>query len=255
MAGALPVLVFHPIELVKFRWQVYDKDTKIRPDYKNYRQAFLSIYRQSGITGLYAGVTPNVFGSAVAWGGYFFIYDKLKSYNSSQTFLNAVGAGCIVQALTNPIWVVKTQCCLQYERAHRPVSSVIKEIARKRGAAGFYRGFVPGLANTLHGGIQMSVYELLKRLNPLGSGRAADALNGGVSKAITMIILYPITTVKVRLQEQHRENSRMLETIRDIYRQHGIPGFYRGLPLQLMRQPFAAGLTFLIWEEWKRKYS
>lgn len=276
VAGAVVPAVFHPIELIKFRWQVYDKDTSIRPQYKSYKHAITSIYKQSKLSGLYAGVAPNIIGSSLAWGSYFYLYDKFKtnsiSKNShsenSQSFLHSklvnnsfthgFAAGLITQSFTNPFWVVKTQCCLQYTEKPKSMFQVTSDIYKNRGVQGFYRGFVPGLANTVHGGVQMFAYETLKSVNPSKNNWFADISNGFVSKVFVTCLLYPITTVKVRLQEQHKEakvvgGSRVV--IKRIYKQWGITGFYRGLGIQLIRQPLATGLTFLIYEWWKRTFS
>ena len=216
---------------------MYDKDTSIRPEYKSYRHALTSIYKQSNLRGLYNGVTPNIVGSTIAWGSYFLLYDKFKTYSpNSSAFFNGFLAGLLTQCITNPFWVVKTQCCLQYENKPKTVIQVTKEIFDKRGVQGFYRGFVPGMFNTVHGGVQMGVYEWIKQKNPLKNQISADLLNGGFSRVVTTCLLYPITTVKVRLQEQHRDSSKIREVVPRIYEQHGVSGFYRGLGIQLIQK-------------------
>lgn len=282
VAGAVVPAVFHPIELIKFRWQVYDKNTSIRPQYNSYKHAITSIYKQSKFSGLYAGVTPNIIGSSLAWGSYFFIYDKLKQLQfSEQTANNLVNtspvntiqktpftssllnnsfshgfiAGLITQTFTNPFWVIKTQACLNYSSKQKTTAQITKEIYKKRGFAGFYKGFIPGLANTVHGGVQMWAYEELKKLNPIKNSYGGDMVNGFFAKVFTVCLLYPISTVKVRLQEQHSEEKKVRVVVSRIFEQHGVQGFYRGLAIQLLRQPLATGMTFLLYEWWKRTFS
>merc|ERR1711981_104827 len=109
------------MDLVKFRYQVFDKNSLVRPSYTSYYDAFKQIYRADGLRGLYNGASSNILGSGLAWGGYFFLYERLKqskifgnTTSTSTEFLNGVAAGFGVQVVTNPIWVVKTRCCLQY---------------------------------------------------------------------------------------------------------------------------------------------
>lgn len=43
------------------------------PQYRSLTGAFVTIFRQEGVRGLYKGVTPNVWGSGSAWGFYFLL--------------------------------------------------------------------------------------------------------------------------------------------------------------------------------------
>lgn len=43
------------------------------PQYRGLGSAFVTIFRQEGIKGLYKGVTPNAWGSGSAWGFYFLL--------------------------------------------------------------------------------------------------------------------------------------------------------------------------------------
>ena len=75
---------------------------------------------------------PSMIGAAASWGLYFPIYngitDNLKEYRNNevpayQYFFSGCLAGSAVLTLTNPIWVTKTQQCLQ-ERVFRLKFSV-----------------------------------------------------------------------------------------------------------------------------------
>lgn len=43
------------------------------PQYRGLTSAFITIFRQEGVRGLYKGVTPNIWGSGSAWGFYFML--------------------------------------------------------------------------------------------------------------------------------------------------------------------------------------
>lgn len=50
-----------------------DGRTAKAPQYRGLVSAFITIFRQEGLRGLYKGVTPNVCGSGSAWGFYFLL--------------------------------------------------------------------------------------------------------------------------------------------------------------------------------------
>lgn len=54
-------------------FSVNDGRTTTTPQYRGLASAFITIFRQEGLSGLYKGVTPNVCGSGSAWGFYFLL--------------------------------------------------------------------------------------------------------------------------------------------------------------------------------------
>ena len=136
--GLASVLLTHPLELVKVRFQVDDlrkaknvsspafSAHNYRPIYKGLTDAFRAIYRSGGVCGLYGGVTPSLIGSGSAWGLYFLVFNGLKSRHLENAgvqrdltlgehFLFACQTGLFTLTVTNPIWVAKTRLCLRYE--------------------------------------------------------------------------------------------------------------------------------------------
>eukprot|EP00478_Filoreta_tenera_P000902 GABV01000908.1.p1 GENE.GABV01000908.1~~GABV01000908.1.p1 ORF type:complete len:179 (+),score=42.58 GABV01000908.1:252-788(+) len=98
--------------------------------------ALKQIHTRSGIRGLFAGLSPAVIGSSVAWGAYFWTYSIAKSWirnsrhsiipgangdlfevptplTATETFLASSGAGALCALVTNPIWVIKTNMQLK----------------------------------------------------------------------------------------------------------------------------------------------
>jgi solute carrier family 25 (mitochondrial folate transporter), member 32 len=112
LAGGTSAAIFHPLELIKIRFQVnefskpkllnYDLINKIkpktviktetkskvnqaavyRPSYKNIIDSIFKIYKtENGLRGLYRGVVINTLASGTAWGSYFLVYNTLKQNN------------------------------------------------------------------------------------------------------------------------------------------------------------------------------
>lgn len=185
IAGAVAVLMLHPFDVIKTRLQVQDSFKGPLPPYKGTWDAVKSIARHEGLGGFYAGLTPSLVGSGVAWGAYFYMYEGMKKFymrrqNTEQLsatwhLLSAAQAGAVVCMLTNPIWVVKTRLALQggallggssvpSVRYTGFVDALVK-VWREEGIRGYYKGLGPSLVlQTTHGAVQFAIYEELKWL-------------------------------------------------------------------------------------------
>merc|ERR1712018_946798 len=220
IGGASAAALLHPLDLVKYRYQVDDKSS-IRPKYTSLFRSFLEIKRQDGIRSLWSGASPNIYGNLLAWGGYFYIYESLKDQypeNNKHLFTNAYLAGVCTLLLTNPFWVVKTQCCLQYSsKTLETPSTVIKRLWNKEGIKGFYRGLLPGFVNCFHGAIQFTVYDTLKLyLAEYDSPIITGFTLGMLSKSIATTIMYPVQTIRARQQDQHRHYENLQDCLKSI---------------------------------------
>lgn len=102
--------------------------------------------------------------------------------------LAASEAGVLTLLMTNPIWVVKTRLCLQYDnkadasnvKIYRGMIDGLHKIYRTEGFRGLYsvslqlpcdyyvkltfslQGFVPGILGVSHGALQFMTYEEMK---------------------------------------------------------------------------------------------
>jgi len=199
--GVVSTLVCHPLDLIKVRFQVYEghalANPKVaRPQYRGMLHAGLTIVKADGISGLYAGIVPNLVGGGAAWGLYFLFYNAAKNFirgdadralTWSENMLCACQSGVVTLGITNPIWVTKTRLCLQYERLrlkklgqlpssssssassssasslYSGMTNALAQIYRQEGVKGLYRGFVPGLFGVSHGVIQFTAYEEMKK--------------------------------------------------------------------------------------------
>lgn len=196
--GAFSTALFHPLDLIKIRWQVYENAPlkhllkvstssshapDYRPKYKSILDTISTVYKsEQGIRGLYRGVVINTMASGSAWGIYFFLYNGLKNYHvasnkssSSQLStgnytLYATMASVTTICLTNPLFLIKTRMCLQYTNQTNSTKVVkyknsldaLLVLLKTDGILGLYKGILPGLFGTLNGTIQMVCYESLK---------------------------------------------------------------------------------------------
>uniref|UniRef100_A0A0X3PTF1 Mitochondrial folate transporter/carrier n=1 Tax=Schistocephalus solidus TaxID=70667 RepID=A0A0X3PTF1_SCHSO len=172
-------------------------------------------------------------------------------------------SGCLVLSVTNPLWVVKTRMCLQYETLGKPRVPPLTTwgnlvlIWRLEGMKGMYRGMVPGVIGVSNGAIQFLLYEEMRNFyNGTYFQRRIDTHLSSVeyltiailSKAVAVATTCPYQVVRSRLQDQHRRYAGLMDVINTVWRYEGLFGFYKGLVPSIIRTAPACGITFLVYE-------
>eukprot|EP00939_MAST-03C_sp_MAST-3C-sp1_P000932 g932.t1 len=172
-AGSVATFLLHPFDLVKTRYQVYDRAVMkpavssatrgdgavVVPSYRSLFHALRTITKDEGFSAVYQGLQPAIFGSAVSWGLYFFFYENAKRRYSRwfggsdadgksesqgkyhlpvrQQLMSATEAGVTTVLITNPIWLAKTRLQIQMKES----SALLNETAQGKGVRQ-YRGLV-----------------------------------------------------------------------------------------------------------------
>ena len=187
--GFVSTILLYPLDLIKVRLQVNEdaRSNSKGSQRLSSLQAFRVIVRHEGLLGLYQGLVPAVVGSAISWGGYFFVYESLKreyaqmisrsdasskTLTSIENFTLACLAGASMVVVTNPVWLIKTRMQLQMKHAAKehnmkaPYNGILdagRTIVRDEGFWALYKGAGPAMLLVSHGGVQFVVYEYLKR--------------------------------------------------------------------------------------------
>ena len=104
----------------------------------------------------------------------------------------AAEAGILTLIMTNPLWVVKTRLCLQFNEPgkssadnYKGMIDGLKKIYTQEGVRGLYKGFVPGMFGVSHGAIQFMTYEEMKnrfnqyRQMPIDTKLVSGRMEGG----------------------------------------------------------------------------
>ncbi|KAH8849225.1 Mitochondrial folate transporter/carrier [Schistosoma japonicum] len=281
--GVASVLILHPLDLAKVRLQVNEGTGVVayRPKTTGTIRTLYEIVRSRGLRGLYLGLTPNAIGAGSSWGLYFCFYESLKKFaqhgdetkylSSSQYLTFAALSGIVTLSIVNPIWVIKTRLCLQYEKGikctHKNSSVLVNSsqstwhalynLWMNEGFSGLYRGYVPGLFGVSHGAIQFLFYEHFKNLYNMYYRRtsvsekltAIEYLTfSSTSKLIAAVMTYPYQVVRSRMQDQHRKYNGVIDVIQQLWRGEGVHGFYKGLVPYVLRCMPSCGITFLVYE-------
>lgn len=194
----------------------------------------------------------------------------------------AVAAGAVCDVLTNPLWVLRTR--LQTHNMYaapgsgvRPLSVLecARGILRNEGWRAYYKGLGASLLGLSHVAIQFPLYENFKERarRRARDRRGEDELQmveimaaAMGAKAIASTLTYPHEVLRARLQYQvtpaagaasggggggagARPYTGLLDAVRQILRQEGVAGMYRGLSLNLVRTLPAVAVTFTSYEQ------
>jgi solute carrier family 25 (mitochondrial folate transporter), member 32 len=195
--------------------------------YRGLFHATKTIFQSRGIVGFYQGLTPNLIGSGVSWGVYFYTYNAGKRFFTSQLenpdsdrlspvhhMMSAAMAGGLTCCVTNPIWMVKTRMQLQSfspgeAPVYRNVPHAFARIIREEGFLSLYRGIGPALTLVSNGALQFMAYEEMRRLLIKHVVQDESGLNtihflamGAASKCFSATSTYPLQVVRARLYQR-----------------------------------------------------
>lgn len=235
-----------PLDLIKIRYQIQKLPRRGRVGQSiGLARAVRSIYQEEGLRSFWRGN----FAATLLWisysGAQFGVYKVLLTTSDSPMLLGIHGAiaGTCAASLTYPFDLMRTVFAAQgVPRVYPNMTSLVKTTYRTYGLRGFYRGITPSLVQIgPYIGCSFFIYESLKRWHVLPNTPAYYAVYGGVAGFISKLLVYPIDTVKKRMQVQgsypdtaldHHHPNIQYTSIRDcltrIIREEGVLGLYRG---------------------------
>lgn len=142
-----------------------------------------------------------------------------------------------------------------------------KQVLKKEGMRGFYKGTGISLLGNSHGAVQFAVYEPLKNIwrkylarehtirgtppEDLKLSNTATLVISGSAKIFAGTITYPYQVIRSRLQTYHAEETfgkGIRGVAKKVWRETGWKGFYRGLGTNIVRVLPATWVTFLVYE-------
>ncbi|KAH7920911.1 carnitine/acyl carnitine carrier [Leucogyrophana mollusca] len=238
VAGIAGLLVSHPFDTVKVRFQNPDTSAKYRSTF----HALVTIAREERFRGLYKGVTSPLvtcaFMNGLVFASYkFFTRVQLGDENAiptlAQVALAGTCCGVVSSVITTPTELIKIrQQNVLVENPGISTLGVALNIYRQRGIRGLYRGFGATILRDTGYGAYFLAYEATCRYfaTPIGhpdptnllSARDSDATSipwpalivaGGVAGVIGWLATFPLDVVKTRIQSSDYTPSENRQTL------------------------------------------
>ena len=296
-SGGFSRMIIAPLDVLKIRFQlqvepvtssadVYIKSSR-RPHYTSVLQAVSSLIREEGIRTLWRGNFP----AMVLWVSYmsvsFPVYRIAHSFvsggkkSSSETkkpspslfpalFAGAVSGG-VATFVTYPSDWLRTRIASQgVPPQHPTMGAMISYVYKTEGVAGFFRGLSPTMMQIAPSlAVTFCTYEQSKEfwdkqiaqfMNEGGAqiSHLRNLLCGAFAGTLGKLFVYPLDTVKKRLQVQGMKRSETYGEMRtytgtfnalsSIAIEEGIMGLYKGLSPSLLKAGTGAAMTFWSYE-------
>lgn len=227
ISGAVGLIISHPFDTMKTCIQ---NDTKIQ-----YNPRFL-----------YRGVMSPLFGMILEKGIVFGTYENVYNLTNSHVLSGGISGFC-ASFIVTPFERIKI--LFQTNKNKKFDWSLLNRRYLFQGLSMTFTREIPGFA------IYFTVYNHLKNhyypennIPPYSS-----FMFGGLSGAFSWLLIYPQDLVKTRMQASEIKISPQ-DVIKDIYRDRGIRGFFKGFELALMRAvPLHAG-AFMA-NEWMKNWT
>ncbi|XP_065842256.1 solute carrier family 25 member 36-like [Oscarella lobularis] len=231
------------------------------------------IVATEGTRSLFKGLGPTLVGIAPSRAIYFACYNHFKSYynavfepNTAPVHLSAaVSAGVTACTITNPIWVIRTHLQLDpttKESFRYSAVKCVKDVWRREGLRGFYRGLTASYAGTSETAIYFVLYERFKEnlrkqglLENSQSTTSTDVIQymiaSACAKLTATVIAYPHEVARTRLRQNDGANRRyhsLIQTLVRVWREEGRHGLYGGLGTHLIRVIPNSAILFATFE-------
>ncbi|KAM8784872.1 mitochondrial thiamine pyrophosphate carrier isoform 2-T2 [Rhynchonycteris naso] len=177
-------------------------------------------------------------------------------------------SACMATLAVHPVDVLRTRFAAQGEpRVYKTLRDAVVTMYRTEGPLVFYKGLNPTLIAIFpYAGFQFSFYNYLQRIcewvmpaEGKKNGNLKNLLCGSGAGVISKTLTYPLDLFKKRLQVGGFEQARvtfgqvrsyqgLLDCARQVLREEGMRGFFKGLSPSLLKAAFSTGLVFFWYE-------
>mmetsp|Transcript_7218 Transcript_7218/g.13008 ORF Transcript_7218/g.13008 Transcript_7218/m.13008 type:complete len:311 (-) Transcript_7218:14-946(-) len=260
IATAAAVGVMHPLDTIKTFMQKATVASSSSSSSRSMKSALTSILKSYGISGLFAGVAPNLASQTPAGAVKFTVFELLSQYllprvSESQHHLvelfSAASAFLTCSVIIVPGEVLKQR--LQAE-VYPSLRQGIVQMWSTQGIRGFYQGYPAMIARDVpYTMLEFGLYNRLKAIMRKYIGRDSldaqqELVLAGVSGGITGFLTTPLDVIKTKLMTQSSGKGEQLmydgvvDCLRKVVKEDGLKGLFRGSSARtLWLGPFTAG--------------
>lgn len=244
LAGTTEAIITWPTENIKTQMQ-----------FKNQKLGFIqtskNIYARGGYPEFFRGLTPVLAFNIPKVASRFYAFDIGKNAlnnwgikGNTATISAGLFAGFVESTLvTVPSETIKTQLI---KNSHLKTMDVVK----MEGIRGLYKGYVPTLGRqSLNQASRFLFYQHYKDAITKKNGEFSSmhSFLGGVGAGcFSVAVSTPMDVIKTQMQEGNKEGFSAL--FKDVYRTHGVKGYWRGGVARLLRVAPGQGVMFLTYE-------
>lgn len=275
ISGSLTALTFQPFEFVKTRLQ--------QPEYQvKGSQNISKILRDTLVVGnrvrldraglLFSGLSPSLVRSIPTAGIYFATLEYLKYsdgifakqglIDSYSEILNLFIIGCIARTSadmgTYPLNLIKTRFESDMYN-YGGIMNAFRSIVKKDGWIGLYRGVGPTLVRDLsYSGVYFPLYTKIKDWvssfdpntdDPLHRKTYYFSLCALLSSTISCAFTQPPDVVRSYVQLKPDVYKKFWPTVKHIYAQHGLAGFFSGFWPRSTRRILISVMSWTVYEK------
>lgn len=263
IAGAVSRTCTAPLDRVKVYLQVHGTR------YCKIKTCCWYMLKEGGATSFWRGNGINVLKIGPESALKFMAYEQIKKAIKGddvrelglyERLLAGSLAGGISQTAIYPLEVLKTKFALRKTGEFSGLLDATRKIYRQGGLKSFYKGYVPNLMGIIpYAGIDLAVYETLKnrylRTHDISTMVPPPfwilLLCGTASSTAGQVCSYPLALVRTRLQANislDKSRNTMMGVFKDILRNEGFRGLYRGLTPNFLKVAPAVSISYIVYE-------
>ncbi|KAM9315267.1 mitochondrial glycine transporter B-like [Pholidichthys leucotaenia] len=260
LSGTCSTLLFQPLDLVKTRLQTLQRNAKPGASKVGMFAVFINVIRTEKFFSLWKGVSPSLARCIPGVGIYFSTFYSLKQHffldrapNAGEAVLLGAGARAVAGICMLPFTVIKTRFesgCYNYVS----VAGALRSMYETEGIRALFSGLTATLfRDSPFSGIYVMFYSQAKRALPqeVTSSGYAPLMNfscGVVAGVMASLVTQPADVVKTHIQVSP-SHWTTTDTIRYIYMEHGMPGFFRGAVPRSLRRTLMAAMAWTVYEQ------
>lgn len=163
--GAIGICVANPTDVVKVRFQADGRLPKEQRRYTGVMNAYSSIIKNDGVSGLWRGLVPNIFRNSIINAAEIATFDQVKDlFLHHKIFNDNIGchivsssiAGFVAAVVGSPVDVLKTRIMNAKPGEYSGLLDCIWK-TMKEGPKAFYKGFVANASRIVTWNVVMFV--------------------------------------------------------------------------------------------------
>ncbi|XP_061866951.1 mitochondrial thiamine pyrophosphate carrier [Colius striatus] len=280
-SGLVTRVLVSPLDVVKIRFQLQIEQLSSRnpgAKYHGISQAVWRIFQEEGLVAFWKGHVPAQLLSVGYGAVQFMAFESLTKlahnvtpYGARHSLVHFVCGGlaaCAATAAVQPVDTLRTRFAAQGEpKVYHSLRHAVVTMYQTEGPWTFYRGLTPTIIAIFpYAGFQFSFYNILQQFSewviPAEGKKGGNVKNlvcGSCAGIISKTLTYPFDLFKKRLQVGGFEHARaafgqvrmyrgLLDCIRQIMREEGPGGFFKGLSPSLLKAALSTGLVFFWYE-------